>query len=122
MRRSSIGLRARLLLLVLAAVIPAFGLIGYTAIGQRQQAALDAEKHAMNLVRLAAREQSQLIASTRQLLMSLAQLPAVRAPGAASCHKVLADLLKPHPYYTNLGVATPDGRVHCSALPPDANG
>lgn len=117
MRRSSIGLRARLLLLVLAAVIPAFGLIGYTAIGQRQQAALDAEKHAMNLVRLAAREQSQLIASTRQLLMSLAQLPAVRAPGAASCHKVLADLLKPHPYYTNLGVATPDGRVHCSALP-----
>ncbi len=117
MRRSSIGLRARLLLLVLAAVIPVFGLIGYTAVAQRQQAALDAEKQAMNLVRLAAREQDQLIASTRQLLMSLAQLPAVKTPGAASCNGVLADLLKPYPYYTNFGATTPDGRVYCSARP-----
>mgnify|MGYP002336074658 CR=1 FL=1 len=117
MRRASTGLRARLLLLVLAAVIPAFGLIGYTAIAQRQEAAQNAEKDAMNLVRLAAREQSQLIASTRQLLVSLAQLPAIRAPGDATCSRVLAELLRPYPYYTNFGVATPDGRVFCSALP-----
>jgi diguanylate cyclase (GGDEF)-like protein len=118
MRRSSIGLRARLLLLVLAAVIPAFGLIGYTAIAQRQAAALNAEKEAMNLVRLAAQEQGQLIASTHQLLMSLAQLPAIRAPGTAtaSCQRVLTELLKSFPYYTNFGVAAPDGRVLCSAV------
>jgi diguanylate cyclase (GGDEF)-like protein len=118
MRRSSMGLRARLLWLVLAAVIPAFGLIGYTAIEQRQQAALGAKKDAMNLVRLAAREQSQLIASTRQLLMSLARLPAVRDPRAAGlCNGTLADLREPYPYYTNFGVATPDGNIYCSALP-----
>ena len=117
MTRSAVGLRARLLMLVLAAVLPAFGLIGYTAIVQHQQAALNAEKDAMNLARLAAREQRQLIASTRQLLLSLAQLPAVRVPGTASCNRVLADLLELYPYYTNFGVATPDGRVSCSALP-----
>jgi len=117
MRRASIGLRTRLLLLVLAAVIPAFGLIGYTAIAQRQEAAQNAEKDAMNLVRLAARGQDQLVASTHQLLMSLAQLPAVRAPGTGSCDRVLADLLKPYPYYRNFGVAAPDGRIYCSALP-----
>lgn len=117
MRRSSIGLRARLLSLVLAAVIPAFGLIGYTAIEQRQEAARNAEKDAMNLVRLAAREQGQLIASTHQLLMSLARLPSIRTPGDASCNRVLADLHKPYPYYTNFGVATLDGNVFCSARP-----
>ena len=117
MKRSSIGLRARLLLLVLSAVIPAFGLIGYTAINQRQQAASDAERNVLNLVRQAAREQSQLIASTRQMLMTLAQLPAVRQPDVASCSRLLADLLKPYPYYTNFGAAAPDGRVFCSALP-----
>jgi diguanylate cyclase (GGDEF)-like protein len=116
--RSPVGLRARLLLLVLFAVIPAFGLIGYTAVSQRQHAALDAERDALNLVRLASREQSQLVAATRQLLLSLAQLPAVRQPGTdASCNRVLADLLKTHHYYTNFGVATLDGRIFCSALP-----
>lgn len=118
MRRSSVGLRARLLWLVLAAVLPAFGLIVHTVIVQREQAAMSAEEGAMNLVRLAAREQSQLIASTRQLLMSVAQLPSVRAPGAASaCRQALAHLLKPYPYYTNFGVAAPDGSIYCSALP-----
>lgn len=120
MSRSSIGLRARLLLLVLFAVIPAFGLIGYTAITQYRQAALDAEREALNLVRLAGRQQDQLIAATRQLLISLAQFPAVRQRGSGAhshCHQLLAEMLKAYNYYTNFGVATPDGRVVCSALP-----
>ncbi|MHB8535458.1 MAG: EAL domain-containing protein [Sulfuricaulis sp.] len=114
----STGLRTRLLLLVLLAVIPAFGLIGYMAIAQRQQAVLDAEENALHLVRMASREQSQLIASTRQLLLHLSHLPAIKGPGtAASCSRVLTEQIKHFPYYTNLGVATPDGRVFCSALP-----
>lgn len=118
MKHATTGLRTRLLLLVLAAVIPAFGLIGYSAIAQREQAALDAEKEATNLVRMAAREQSRLIASTHQLLLNLSRLPAARNPGtAASCSRALAEMIKPYPYYTNFGVATPDGRVFCSALP-----
>lgn len=117
MWQSSMGLRTRLLLLVLAALIPAFGLIGHTAIVQRGQAVAEAGKDAMNLVRLAAREQRQLIASTHQLLMSLAQLPVIRTPGIAACDQVLVDLLKPYPYYANFGAASVDGRVYCSAVP-----
>ncbi len=118
MRRTSPSLRTRLMLLVLFAVIPAFGLMGYTAISQRQQAAVDAERDAMHLARLAAREQSQLIAATHQLLLMLSQLPAVRQPAnTSSCSRILAALQKPYPHYTNFGVAAPDGRVFCSALP-----
>lgn len=111
------GLRARVLLLVLAAVIPAFGVIGYTAMVQRQEALRHTEMDAMNLVRLAAWKHRQLIASTRQLLMALSRLPAVRGIVPQACDQVLAELRQPFPYYTNLGVATPDGQIRCSALP-----
>ena len=118
MRHSATGLRTQLMLLVLLAVIPAFGLMGYTAISQRQQAAVNAERDAMRLARLAAREQNQLIAATHQLLFILSQLPAVKQPSdTAACSRILAELRKPYPYYTNFGVATPDGLVFCSALP-----
>ncbi|MGA9031673.1 MAG: EAL domain-containing protein [Sulfuricaulis sp.] len=118
MRHSITGLRTRLMLLVGFAVIPAFGLMGYTAISQRQQAAVNAERDAIKLVRLAAQEQSQLIAATHQLLLILSQLPAVNQPTTATaCGRILDDLRKPYPYYTNFGVATPDGRIFCSALP-----
>ena len=118
MRHSTTGLRTRLMLLVLFAIIPAFGLMGYTTISQRQQAAVDAERDAVKLARLAAQEQSQLIAATHQLLLILSQLPAVKQPTTATaCSRILDELRNPYPYYTNFGVATPDGRIFCSALP-----
>lgn len=107
------------MLLVLLAVIPAFVLIGYTAYQQRQQVAADVEERALSIVRGAAREQRQLISMTRQLLMSMAQLPAVRPDNRRVnvCSDILSMLRKPNPYYTNFGVATPDGEMFCSALP-----
>lgn len=114
-----LGLRGRLLLLVLLAVIPAFVLIGYTAYGQRQQAEAEVRDHALGIVHRAAMEQRRLISTTRQLLMSMAQLPAVR-PGSDRvdmCSVILTRLRRPNPYYRNFGVATPDGEMFCSALP-----
>ncbi|MFP3873530.1 MAG: EAL domain-containing protein [Thiohalophilus sp.] len=119
MKPAILGLRGRLLLLVLLAVIPVFVLIGYTAHQQRQQVEADVEEQALGIVRGAAREQRQLISMTRQLLMSMAQLPAVRPDNQRvnGCSDILAMLRKPNPYYTNFGVATPDGEMFCSALP-----
>ncbi|MHB8473749.1 MAG: bifunctional diguanylate cyclase/phosphodiesterase [Gammaproteobacteria bacterium] len=117
MQHSSLSLRARLLLLVLFAVIPAFVLIGYTVINQRQQTVAEAKQHAMNLTQLVVKEQQQLITSTRQLLGILSQLPEVRSGSAAICGQLLAQLRKFQPYYANFAVATPAGQVYCSALP-----
>ncbi|MBI3898031.1 MAG: EAL domain-containing protein [Gammaproteobacteria bacterium] len=117
MGRSTAGLRARLLLLVLFAVIPAFGVIGYTAIAQRQHATQDAEKEAVNLMRLAAREQGRLIELTRQLLIGMSQMPALRQPayGSPRCSETLRQLQKSYPYYTNLGVADLNGDLMCTS-------
>jgi len=112
------GLRARLLALVLVAVIPAFGLIGYDAISERRGSVAQAGRNATNLVRLAALEQSRLLASARQLLLTLSKSSEIRAPrSAAACNQLLKDVQKVYPYYNNIGVAAADGTLYCSALP-----
>jgi len=107
-----------LLLLVLFAVAPAFGLIAYTALEQRQAAAQAAKDNALGLARLVAVVQRRLIESTHEQLVSLAQLPIVRRPAWADlCAETFARLLKQHSHYLNLGVIELNGELRCSAVP-----
>lgn len=112
------SLRERLLLLVLVASMPVLALIVYSAVAERQAAAQDAERNVQNLVAFATREQAQTVTDTRQLLAILSQLPALQ-PGASGeeCTSTLAKLLESHGHFTNIGVATPDGVIYCSAVP-----
>jgi PAS domain S-box-containing protein len=118
MRRWSFSsLRVRLLLLVLLAVVPALGLILYTASEQRRLAARAVQEQALRLAWTAATDQGQLTEGARQLLIALAQLPAVRGRDPAACSALFADLLKQYPRYANLAAVKPDGDTFCSALP-----
>lgn len=113
------SLRARLLLLVLMAVIPALGLIAYTTAEQQSQAIRESQEEALRLVRVAANTQQEFIDSSRQLLLSLAQLPEVRSGDSAPCGALLDEFLQRQERYANLGVADATGDVFCSALPLD---
>ncbi len=118
MRQSSCNLRTRVMLLVLLAVIPAIGVMAYNTIVQRQEAARRTQDETLNLVRLVAQEQNNLVSSTRQLLQSLSLLPELRRHlKSESCQRILAGILKIQSHYSNLGVAAPDGQVYCSAVP-----
>jgi PAS domain S-box-containing protein len=118
MRRWSFSsLRVRLLLLVLLAVVPALGLILYTASEQRRLAARTVQEQALRLAWTAATDHGQLTEGARQLLIALAQLPAVRGRDPAACSALFADLLKQYPRYANLAAVKPDGDTFCSALP-----
>ena len=117
LRSASAGLRARLLLLILLAVLPMLGLMLYTYAEQRHQAASEVEQNALRLSRLAASNHDQLIESTHQLLIALALLPQVRNGNAADCSALFADILKGFPSYANLGAVKPNGDLFCSALP-----
>lgn len=109
------SLRARLLLLVLSALIPALGMMLYTATEQRQRAADDAKANALRLVHIAAVNQEQLSAQARQLLFAVAQFPQVRSGDSAACNALLADLLKQYPFYASLSAAGSGGMLFCSA-------
>lgn len=111
------NLRARLFLLVVLAVLPALGLIFYNDMEQRKMAATQAQEDALRLAQLAAAEQAQLMRSTHQLLIALAQLPAVRNGDGRACSEFFSKLIKLYPAYANLGASHADGEAFCSVSP-----
>ncbi len=111
------GLRARLLLLLILALLPTHSFILYSVFEARQQAAEYARENALWLTRLMASEQKSLIEVIRQQLQSLAQLSIVRRPEqAALCSQTFATLRKQNGHYANMGVIDLDGVLRCSAL------
>jgi PAS domain S-box-containing protein len=115
------SLRARLLLLIVLAVVPVIALTIYTNIELRRSAAADAKAEALRLVRLAASDQQDTIKNTRQFLFALAQLPDVRNADPVACSAFLARLFNQYPQYALLGVIASDGDLTCSALPTEGS-
>jgi PAS domain S-box-containing protein len=118
MNANSLGsLRARLVLLVLVAVIPALGLILFTARVQRLVAAEGAHENLSRIASFTAADVSGVIEGAQQLLGGLAQFHEIRSDDPAACAVVMAKLRAMYSFYSALGVASPDGRVICSAVP-----
>jgi PAS domain S-box-containing protein len=116
-RISFSSLRARLILIVLLSLVPAFGLIFYEAWKDRLLATAAAEVKALGLARAAVTEQRRLISETRRFLGQLAQERQGWLTDPASCSALLADHVKRYPQYLNLGVINLKGDLVCSALP-----
>jgi signal transduction histidine kinase/HAMP domain-containing protein len=111
------SLQVRFLVLLLLAVLPGFGLTLYLGFAQRQQAVAEAQEDALQLARVTAAQQAQLIEAERQWLATIAQLPEVLGGDAAACRARFAELRQQYPRYVNLTVVTVDGYTFCSALP-----
>ncbi len=111
------SLRVRLVFLVLLAMIPSLALILYTAHVQRSVAMGAAHENLFRIASLAASDTSQAIEGAQQLLGGLAQFHEIRGGDSAACGAVMSKLLAMYPFYSTLGVASPDGAVVCSAVP-----
>jgi hypothetical protein len=96
-------LHVRFLLLVLLAVIPALGLVVYTA-SERQR-----------LVRFAAGGRPPTIEDIHQLLAGLAHAPDVRGGASAAYPTLRAPLLPRDPSAASFGANTPDDTLFCRA-------
>ncbi|HMC28187.1 MAG TPA: hypothetical protein VKM56_10400, partial [Verrucomicrobiae bacterium] len=110
-------LRARLLFLVLMAMLPVLGLVLYTAIEQREAAIAEARASAVRIVRMATTGQRQHIEAARQLLTTLAQLSELRETNVAAADALFRNLLNLHPVYANFGIISPDGYLIASGAP-----
>ncbi len=111
------SLRVRLILLVLAGVIPLLILLIYAGFELRNRAADDVQQDAAQLVIRAVNEQQRLVNETRQLLSVLAKVPQIQNDDIAGCNSFLGKLLGEVGVYANLGVVRPDGDVVCSGVP-----
>jgi len=104
MRTFISSLRVRLMILVTLALLPILGLILYIYQEERTQAIIEAQKNALNLAKMAAKDQGHIFEEARQLLLLMAQLPSVRNLDAVSCNQFMRDLIKQFPVYENLGL------------------
>jgi hypothetical protein len=113
------SLRVRLLLLVFVAVIPAWGVIAYTASEQRRLAAAEIQRNVLRLAEFSAHEEEQALQGTRQILIALANFIRLADENPAGCSRFCAELLKQFRRYANIGAAKSNGEIFCSAVPLD---
>ncbi|GAB4151020.1 MAG: hypothetical protein Fur0046_30280 [Cyanobacteria bacterium J069] len=110
-----LSLKARLVLLVLLAVVPALGMVLHTASIQRRHAEQQVQENLLRFTKFSAANQKQATEATRQLLATLAELPEIRSDDGDSCDRLLNQLLDNYTAYAALGVADANGNVRCSA-------
>ena len=72
-----VGMRARVLFIILLVLLPVFVLRVFSAIDDRRAAARGAESDAYNVARTAAQDQQGLFEQSRQQLFTFAQLVAL---------------------------------------------
>lgn len=110
------GLRTRLLLLVLVPVVPALLLALHMSLYQRELEHSLVEKDAIRVVQLAASGQRSLIDATRQQLGALSRLQEARGTNVPSFDTFFERYLAMYPDYTDIGLIETNGTLVSSSF------
>ena len=109
------SLRARVLVLIVIAVLPWVSAIGYHLWESRTQVLDDALGQALQLSHAAATQQNQAVSNAHSLLRVLSALPEIRAGEPEACRKQLADIHGQADNYVNIVVTDANGKLLCAA-------
>ncbi len=116
LRLSSVSLRIRLLLLILAALLPAVAMLVYQGMQDHKQAhqslAREAEYVAQQIVTFS----KETFPKPDQYLANLSSVPELQQSGPV-CDQLLASTLKSSYSLDNVLIIQPDGDVACSGIP-----
>lgn len=111
------GIRFRLVLLVLLAVLPPVALTLNFARQDRERQTAALTQRSQDIVQLSARKEDEMIYGIRQLLGAVAASSQVQLGRWSDCNDLLRTLFADYPRYANLGVISTNGEVLASALP-----
>ncbi|WP_309677900.1 PAS domain S-box protein [Polaromonas sp.] len=114
--KTRITLRARMVLLVMAAILPLLGLSVAKAVLVTDASISRATGNLQTAASLVAANQQQLADTARQVLTAIANVPDIRDGNAARCSPYLAELKRQLPGYANLGIIGTDGYPRCHGL------
>lgn len=118
--KSFSGLRTRLVLFVLLAVIPALSITFYNVLDQRQQATEQARTSVLQLAQAATIHQSVMVENTRAFLVVLSHTPALQLNDQPACQELFSHLTQEHyPFYASFYAADLKGNVVCN--PPNTH-
>jgi len=121
-----ITLRTRLVILVLAAIAPLFGLSIFKAVYNADVAVERAMTDLQFAASLAASNQQQLAETARQVLTAIVHAPElqddkdgkrIKGGRGGRCDNYLAQLNQLFPLYANLGIVGADGQSMCNGMP-----
>jgi diguanylate cyclase (GGDEF)-like protein/PAS domain S-box-containing protein len=110
------GLRLRLALVVVLAILPALGLALYTTLQTDAHERASARNQLREVAQIAAAREDGTISGAHGLLQVIAQTPEVRT-GGEPCSALLSGVLANHAEYTNIAVFAPNGSAICAAQP-----
>ncbi len=108
---------SRLFLLVAVALLPAIVIQTYNEVDLRRSRHIEVQDQALGLARLAAAEQQQMVQGIRQVLIALAELPAIKAKDTQACNAYFSVLKARYPAFLAFLVSDTSGRSFC-----DTNG
>jgi len=118
---SRLGLRSRLVLLALAALLPVVGMFAWSAAKNEQTLLTLAEARLQSEALLAAANQQRLVERTAQLLGDMSSVQSIKNVESPRCIQYLQNLKAQDSGYSNLGVAGLDGRLACHAMGESRN-
>lgn len=110
-----LGLRSRLVLLVLIALVPVFVLFAYSAANNEKTAVALAQASLQAEALLAAAHQQRLFDRVAHLLGDIASGPSIKDTRNRLCVEYLHNLQAQDSGYANLGVVGLDGKIACHA-------
>jgi signal transduction histidine kinase len=108
----SLGLRSRILMLVLVALAPPTAIAVIVALEERGEAREHAQADVFDSTRLAAVDAASAVDATAAFLSAVAGDLAARR-GIEHCERLLALVPRATDWYSSVGVAGPGGRVYC---------
>lgn len=116
------GLRARLLVIILLSLLPAFLLLLGVAAFERRQALANATEDVLATARIVGDEYEQIIRSAEQLLTLAAYYPEVRDGNPTLCNQRLQQIFDTTQYAVKINVANAAGDVLCVVTPQQVTG
>ena len=112
----NIGIRSRLSLVVILAIVPLFALLLSGAIADRRLAIEAANESASYRAKLGAAWQEKGFQDARDVLSVLRQLSGATLADPSRCHAILQDVAGRYPQFTSIGFVNQDNIVNCMSL------
>ncbi len=116
LRMMHLKTRGRILVLVILAALPALLLMVYSAVDRRAAAADQARREIARIVRLAARQQRQVIEGARQMMAASAEILSMLQNDRRRCREYFRSLLNQNRQtYHSMGLFLANGNLFCNA-------
>lgn len=111
----TLSLQERLMLLVVAAILPLAALSVWFSLREMESDTQLAQSQLKFAASLIAAHQDRTVEAAQQLLGTISAMPQMRSPERKSCEKYFEALHDLYPIYSNMGIVDIQGNVVCHA-------